>query len=317
MTIIVTAANHDYLMQFSDRRLSSAGVVVTDQSNKATVLPLANGRFAVGFTGMARVGTFEFQSWLVDALYRSAPPDYGIVETAERLGRELNSLFNNRRQISRLSPILKRLTVMMSGYLYAGARAYIGTIWLTNFQDFVQGVDHPEAAESFDIAHELEPEDCPPVPSYIQRVGAWDTMTQEDERILRNVLESSPSQMTMLDAGINIVRRIAERPRSGNSVGKNVAVVVIPRDRNLEISTRIRLGNGRNDVLLVDSVQAAVTPTGESNLISIRDIKIEVQQPVANKAAFQAVLGPNDPCWCNSNLRFKHCHGRALSAPMR
>ncbi|WP_250491041.1 SEC-C domain-containing protein [Caballeronia sp. INML2] len=311
MTIIITAANCDYLMQFSDRRLSMAGIAKTEQSNKATVLSLANGRFAIGFTGLARVGSFEFQPWLVEALYRSAPPDYGIMETAERLAGELNSLFANRRQISRLSPQVKRLTVMLSGYLYSRDRVYIGTIWLTNFQDFVRGVDHPEAADSFDIAEELEPEDSAPLKSYIQRVGAWDAMVDEDERILRTVLESFPSRETIVNAGINIVRRIADRARSWNSVGKNVAVVTIPRDRNLPISTLVRLGTGRNDLLLVDVVEAAYPSTGEANLISVSNLKMEIQEPPPGATAFSAVLGPNEPCWCNSKLRFKHCHGRA------
>jgi hypothetical protein len=297
-------------MQFSDRRLSNSGAVVTDQSNKATVLSLANGRFAVGFTGLARVGSFEFQSWLVDMLYKSAPPEYGVMETAERLLEELDFLFKNRRQINRLASFQKRLTVMLSGYLYVSGKAYIGTIWLTNFQDFVQGIDHPEAADTFSIAHELEPEDSPLAFSYIQRVGAWDAMTDEDERILRNVLESSPSERTLLDAGINIVRRIAKHPRSGNSVGKNVAAVVIPKDPNRGVSTLIRLGGGRDDVLFVDTVQAMGTPTGLPNLISVKDIKLEVSNPVAGKPAFQAVLGPNDPCSCKSGQRFKHCCGR-------
>jgi len=72
MTLIIAAGNPDQFVQVSDRRLTANGVVQDDESNKAIVLNCANARLSIGFTGLAKVGTFNTRDWILstDAFLR-------------------------------------------------------------------------------------------------------------------------------------------------------------------------------------------------------------------------------------------------------
>lgn len=132
MTLILTIANKSQVIQISDRRLTSLGSVVSDQANKATVFECLDGRFAVGFTGLARSGGFSLEDWLIDGLGRAAPPDYRIREIAERLAVELTRLFGAHPDIKHLIARDGRLTLMLSGYVQGPAGWHIGNILVTN-----------------------------------------------------------------------------------------------------------------------------------------------------------------------------------------
>ncbi|MFM0416923.1 SEC-C domain-containing protein [Paraburkholderia aromaticivorans] len=311
MTIILSAGNHSYVMQFSDRRLSGGGKIIEEHSNKATVFVCGNGRFSVGFTGLAKIPGFAFQPWLVDALGRCAPPDYGIMQTAKRLLLELDLLFATHPGIRWLPSSYKRMTIMFSGYLYVENQPFIGNLWITNFQDFNALTDLDAAKPHFWVFAEREREKAPPPVTFIQRVGAWNAMTQEDTEILRRVLETSGSLDTIVDAGVSVVRRIANRPLSANTVGQEVAISIIPRDSRQQPTSIVRLSTGSDSITLLDSVCAFPSPDGSPALMMVRDLKLEVQNPIAGKPALNATQGPNERCWCKSGLKFKYCHGRA------
>src|SRR6267378_1529851 len=68
VTLILTLANSRQAVLLSDRRLSWRGRPTTEQSNKATVLVCADGRFALGLSGIAEVGKFRTDDWIVDRL---------------------------------------------------------------------------------------------------------------------------------------------------------------------------------------------------------------------------------------------------------
>ena len=129
---------------------------------------------------------------------------------------------------------------MMSGYVYRPERAYIGNIWITNFQDFLAGIDHGEAQDHFWIASELEKEGDHENSTFIQRIGAWPAMTSEDEGILRKLLETSASEETLIAAGVGLMRRMADRPIAGGTVGHDIAVTIVPQDRSRVVTSRIR-----------------------------------------------------------------------------
>jgi hypothetical protein len=317
MTIIISAANHSYAFQFSDRRLSANRKVLEEHSNKATVFTCLNGRFAVGFTGLAKIPGFAFQPWLVEALYRSAPPDYGTMETAERLKFELDLLFDKHPGIARLHSFQKRLTLLFSGYIYIGGRPFILNLWISNFQNFETFEDFPLAQPRFHIFSELEAEEHSPPVSFIQRVGMWTAMTRDDEDILRRVLESSGSLETLVNAGVSVVRRVSNRPLSQNSVGEEVAVAIVPRDPREPATSRVRLSKSSNAINLLDSV-LALPPAGGVPSMMIRDVKLEVQNRGGKgQPAIRAIQGPNELCSCKSGLKFKYCHGRLIQRPSR
>lgn len=85
MTLILAIGNLQQVVVVSDRRLTNNGVLVEDESNKATVLFCKDSRLAVAYTGLAKLGSFSTRRWLPEALMESAAPDFLMGPTIERL----------------------------------------------------------------------------------------------------------------------------------------------------------------------------------------------------------------------------------------
>jgi len=301
VTLILTLGNSRQVIQLSDRRLSSAGSSVAEHFNKATVFVCVNGRLAVGFTGLATVGGFSMQRWLVEALERCAPPEFGISETVERLRLELSALFRTDRRIASLAPAQRRLSIMLSGYLHNRSPGEIGCLVVTNFQDFESGDDFSEARDEFWSVLWLENENAVGTTTHIQRVGAWPAMTSGDESILRELLARDAPEAAIIDAGVGLMRSMADRREAHGTIGKEIQATVIPRDPAREVSTRLRNSEVLETLVLTDQVLAL--PGGS---FAIRDVQIAVH----DGGSIPPRLSRNERCWCNSGEKYKRCHGR-------
>ncbi|BAU10844.1 hypothetical protein LEP3755_13360 [Leptolyngbya sp. NIES-3755] len=308
MTLILSIGNVDQVIQISDRRLSKHQKVVTDDSNKATVFICRNGRFAVGYTGIAispHKG-FRTQRWLIDSFMDCAAPDYAIYEISERFEKKASRDFKYIPFLRSLAPSEKRLSIMLSGYLTHGSRPLIANITITNFQDFQSGQDYPEAKDEFWTIYELEQDDLKLDTTFIQRVGAWRAMTSEDERILRNMLGQRKPQKALINRAVNLVRQMSDRPAAGNTVGKHLIVTIIPSDSVIPCSAIVKPINAADKVILADEIVLL----GREESIAIRDIELSVSPSIEGTPAIIPRLGRNDPCWCMSGKKYKWCHGR-------
>jgi hypothetical protein len=74
MTLILTAATADFIVQVSDRRLTLPdGSLFDDFANKALVASCADSRFTISYTGLARIdGSTRTDRWLVEHLSRGS-----------------------------------------------------------------------------------------------------------------------------------------------------------------------------------------------------------------------------------------------------
>jgi hypothetical protein len=113
MTLIITLANQQQAILISDRRLTSNGKVVDDESNKAAIFNCQDARLAVAFTGLARAGAFQTEFWLLESLVESAKPDYLMAQTIQRFCERATQDFR-KIIVDRNSD--KRLTVVLIGY---------------------------------------------------------------------------------------------------------------------------------------------------------------------------------------------------------
>ena len=136
MTIIIALGNNNQMIQISDRRLSSKGKLVDDESNKAGVLFCDNARMTFGYTGLANFSGFSTMKWLLKALSESAAPDYTIGEILERLKTNATKTFAEHRALKTTSPGLKKLAVMFSGYLILDGEVRLGSATLSNYHNF-------------------------------------------------------------------------------------------------------------------------------------------------------------------------------------
>ena len=134
MTLILTLGNQEQFIQLSDRRLTSNGRLVDDESNKSGIFLCKDARHVFGFTGLARTGNFETKKWLFDALWDCSPPDYEISKIIQRLKVRATQDFKSIPALKRLKAKDKRLSVMFSGYLYYQKPPLGAWSLITNFQ---------------------------------------------------------------------------------------------------------------------------------------------------------------------------------------
>jgi hypothetical protein len=117
MTVVLVAANPDQTIQVSDRRLTSNRRVIGDEFPKAISLECWDARMTVGFSGIAKAPQFDTQDWILRGLRINCDDSFSIHGLIKRFCGHATETFTTE-PLKSVSPQLKRLTIMMTGYLY-------------------------------------------------------------------------------------------------------------------------------------------------------------------------------------------------------
>lgn len=311
VTIVLSLINQDQAIQLSDRLVSSARGPLQGEANKTTLLVTANGRLAVGLTGLASVGTLDLTVWILEALVECGKPDYDSLGMIQRLQQRLETLFRTNSQIARVPPRDRRLSLMFSGFLYHHDPPLAANCLLTNFQDVEAGHDSAGAWSQF--RGFFETERLTPRQdtfTYVQRVGAWPAMYDEDGVVLREMLAQGKPVHALIERGVALIRRMADRPE-GRSIGKQVTSLVVPRNLKEQPSCDYHTEKVVDSSPMVNTVFA----TGNGPSIAYRDIELSARNAVTGEATSVGFprVGRNVPCPCGSRKKFKWCHGKTPS----
>jgi hypothetical protein len=308
MTFILVLVNRKQIIQISDRRLSWNGKLVDDESNKAGILLCKDARHVFGFTGLAKYGDFNTRSWLFNALYECCPPDYQINHIMPRLTERATKDFQSLPALKGLDPRRKRLSIMFSGYNHY-ADPPMGSLGiLTNYQNFETGKDDARAWDHFEMNCWSEVRPLDHEFTIVQRVGSWQAMTDEDGESLRELLRDLKPHQAIADKAVALVRRMADRPKAGGAIGKQLSVVVLQRDITQHVLSRYYSTSLGHKMYVPDEV------------IGISDTRRRAQAD--REAWIEGDTGPemwvipkvraNAPCPCKRRgKRFRDCCGRS------
>ena len=74
MTLLAAVGNARWAVLVADRRIGTTVAPLDDESNKLTVLRGPGLRMAVGYTGVAELGSFKTREWLPDRLHQAMRP---------------------------------------------------------------------------------------------------------------------------------------------------------------------------------------------------------------------------------------------------
>ncbi|WP_028324628.1 hypothetical protein [Desulfatirhabdium butyrativorans] len=171
MTLIIALANQEYVIQIADRRLSSNGTLVDDESNKSDYLVTDDSQMLFGFTGLAEFGTFKTRRWILDILSKSKSNE--IREVFEELAENATEYFKSDNLLKNIPRKHKRLSIMFTGFV---GPWLIGNCIITNFQDFESFIDLPECFDEFRVHPVISNLSTLPEATFVQRVGAWGAM---------------------------------------------------------------------------------------------------------------------------------------------
>lgn len=299
MTFCIALANADQIIQVSDRRLTDRGRLIDDSANKVCHARCDDASFLCCFTGLARVGNEHITSrWLLAALQRAAQRNRACREIIELLAEEATNYFRSSQYVRRLPPAQKRLTLMMSGYTH---NDFIFNALISNFQDFVQFIDYPEAHEKFSAHVEIS---CVPAaenPTMIQAIGQFSALTSEDRASLEQMLETRRPAKAITQKAVALVQDISDRPSSGGTVGKKMNTVRLDRLEPWGPVSGYVTDERERRIYLVDQVDLR---TGTFD-VTISNMQVSAPQPIVFPKVHR-----NAPCPCGSGKKFRFCHRR-------
>lgn len=297
MTFALVVANADQIIQVSDRRLTGwNGSVLTDASGKVGHIVCDDTSALYSFTGLATFRGFKTSSWLMEALQAAARKDARFRELIEHFADLATENFRSNPDVLSAPIKQRRLTVMLSGYTLHG---HIVNALISNFQDFANFIDYPAAQPQFTVHCELSEMPASQNPTMIQAIGAFNAMTDADERELRKLLERRAPHTAIRAKAAAIVGDISDRPRSAGTVGKRLNTGRIDY-----LSPMVAYAGYESDIVeqgmpMLDMVDAR---TGGTDLL-ISELQLTADVPFV-----YPVVHRNALCPCGSGKKFRFCH---------
>jgi hypothetical protein len=306
MTMILTLANRDNVLLLSDRRLTAQGIVVDEESGKSGTLFCADGRFAFGFTGIARVVNIEIRRWLLDALYESGPPDYTIFNILNRFKDKATNYFKTNHILRRLSPSEKQLTIMFSGHSLHHDLPMIVCAFVSNYQSLSDRQLLEKSCEEFILSYENEKKPRRDSISHVQRVGAWPAMTSQDENCLREMLVAKKPVAAIIEKATSLLLQMSERPGAAGTIGKQISWIRIPT----KISEVVESGYYSNIPTHTIFMPCSVQIISDRQRVCFDEPSISAVDK--NTTPYMAVpkVKRNAPCPCGIGKKYRLCHGR-------
>ena len=234
MTLIVAAGNPHFVAQLSDRRLTTIGgtspLIITDESNKATVWEVPSGRFLIGYNGITSENVRWNTHFLINELLLDLAPKYDfqpfaiIQALSDGLGKALSRNFRKEPKEHR------RLTIMFTGLLEKGDGVSCSPVQVlvTNYQEWGVG-DSEKAWDQFKATF-CTPRSDFDWPTIVQRVGAWMVVEDSEREALRELLKLGIPPRAVLGKMVSLLPGWSAR--SGGTVGLHAHSLAITADRS-------------------------------------------------------------------------------------
>jgi len=306
MTLIVAVGNHDQFIQVSDRRLSINGNIYNDESNKAIVLNCANARLSIGFTGLAEVHSFKTKDWILKTIHECAPEDYTAENIVKRFTIRASTDFGRLPDLKFLPSEHKRLSVMFTGYLNHHEPPLGALAIVSNFQNMDNETISLVAMPEFDAYFREEKRPNDGNISLFAHVGTLPPIPEELRKKVVELVQKRKPAEAIVNKLVEIFRVLSDHPGAGNTIGKQLMSVTIPRDKESGVECSYHSDQVRFESFLPDQIYA-VSDKLHLNVqnISIGPLYTETTPPMTGPK-----LRRNQPCWCKSGKKYKNCHGK-------
>lgn len=305
MTLVIAASNPNYLVQVSDRKLtatSPSGLLLpySEEENKSIYWNLPSARFAVSYTGVARLFGTSTERFLCEELTAAAElGKYLAQESLEALRAAISKKFK------RLPRSTRRLSVILTGFLIQpDSTAFVGSCLLTNFQvwgshDDATAWDDFTATYFFPRAGEIWP-------TIIHHLGAWHVVDISELESIRPLLEQNRPPSAVVSKIMSLYpiwsKRSAEGARTP-TVNLQTSSMVISAD-NIDQPSWAYHTEGNSQTIYSG---ATVLSRPDGNIAFAG-----VQITAVSEGVYTAVpqVGRRQPCPCGGGKQYRLCHGR-------
>jgi hypothetical protein len=302
VTAVLALINERQAIQLSDRRLLYRdGRQPDEESDKAMVLITGDARLAVGFTGLAKARRFDTHKWVQDTLIEVREPDFAAAPMVSRFEAALTERFA-KPDLAGLGAD-RRLTVVLSGYLYRSDPPQGWLAMVSNYDDLETGIESADARDRFQTWLTVETRPRAGPATILCCIGASRAMTDQDESGLQELLAGDKPAKGILGKAVEVVHGIADR--SKGTVGKQLSSVVIPREQEKPALLDYHSETVGHEVRLPAMVVAHPEMT-----LAMRDGAFGADDPATTPPLVGPKIGRNQQCWCGSGKKYKKCHGR-------
>lgn len=222
MTLIITVATANKVVQASDRRLTQPdGSLFNDGANKAVCVGCKDARFCIGYTGLAFVDGKRTDEWILDYLMSIHAYATDVVSISEALEERLTATFH------RIPKQYRRTTFVLSGY-----RRHIPfTMIISNYER--ENLWPPgEAQDAFGTHVWWLKKSANPESGYCisingsQRAVTRPLLTKIKGLILNSFFQKKETEI-VADELVSLIRQAAATPRFGRYIGRNCMAVAM------------------------------------------------------------------------------------------
>jgi len=298
MTFVIALANADQIIQLSDRRLSWHGKTNDDSSNKAGHAVCDDVSFLYSFTGLAKIGSHETSTWLLDAFYDAAQKGHGYSDITDAFAEEATSYFHSNSDIRRLSAGDRRLTVMLTGYTKNGL---IVNSMISNFQDFLKAKDYLVAQNQFNVHTIVSNCSVAKNPTLIQVIGQTNEFTNQHKAEFRQMLTQRAPAEAICQKGVALIQKIATLLGVNGTIGGKINTARLLQSDPLNALAGYASDVVGNSIHIIDKVNLQ---TGAPKAF-IANLQFTGVSPVVFPRVHRNAL-----CPCGSGLKYRFCHRR-------
>jgi SEC-C motif len=260
-------------------------------------------RVVLTFSGLAQANGFDTKKWLVKTVQELGPPSYNLVGIIKGLVPRLTEEFKTNPALRRgLSDEDRRLSVMLVGLTFFKSTPAVPIYAIiSNFENPASGSPAANSANpEFSLSDGNIVEEgtrC------ILFIGNKAAITKEPfNQVAEAALTATPQSIVL--KVVDVMRKIADDPRSSALIGKQLSTVILPGDPNQEV-----VGAYHTDTVKAAYYMPDVAWVMSDGSSAATNIKIEPAAPLTTPPLAVPVVGRNQPCPCGSGRKYKHCHG--------
>ena len=131
----------------------------------------------------------------------------------------------------------------------------------------------------------------------------YQAVSGQDISDLKTLLRDRKPARAIIGKAVKLFHEIADRPAAGNTIGKQLSIIRIPRDQHRIVESGY-----------YSNVDSYTSYTHDAVLLR-PERSWAIKNPTLRKAAGSSPLvgpkvGRNVPCPCKSGKKYKHCHGK-------
>lgn len=296
MTLITVAANPAFIVQVSDRRLTTGtGAVYTEDATKVVYIQTPSAQFLMGYTGLAIINNQPTNQVLMELLEKALK---SVELDFEKGVHEFCSLLTARWSTWRMRKIdaaHTRLSIVLTGYVFT-ENGSVGPlqVLLSNFQEWGKG-DSKEAWDEFKT-YFLTPKD--EWSTLLQRIGAYDAAPTDMLEEVRPLLAKGKPPEAARDL---LLSWLPKQSTSFPSVGARANAVILKPG---EMPT----GSYHSDVATsaIHGFDSLIVQDEETSLLTSGLIIEKVGEPGPSMIS---EVSRRQPCPCGSGRQYRRCHG--------